>query len=69
MTYTQLAVLAVVLSCVLDLFIVRTRLLVRRVFWVIYAIIVPFQLVTNGVLTGTRTARYSSMSTLNSTVS
>ena len=58
MTYTQLAVLGVVLVVVLDLLVLRTRLLTRRVFWVAYAIIVFFQLVTNGVLTGLRIVRY-----------
>jgi lycopene cyclase domain-containing protein len=52
MSYTTLAVLGVGLAIVLDLFVLRTRLLTRRIFWVSYAIIVFFQLVTNGVLTG-----------------
>jgi lycopene cyclase domain-containing protein len=51
-TYTQLAVLGVVLTALLDLVVLRTRLLTRRVFWVSYAIIVFFQLITNGILTG-----------------
>jgi lycopene cyclase domain-containing protein len=51
-TYTQLAVLGVVLTVLLDLAVLRTRLLTRRVFWVSYAIVVFFQLVTNGILTG-----------------
>lgn len=52
MTYTALAVAAVVLTVLLDLVVLRTRLLVRRVFWVAYAIVLFFQLVSNGVLTG-----------------
>ena len=52
MSYTQLAILGVVLAIVVDLFIARTRLITRRAFWVPYAIIVFFQLLTNGVLTG-----------------
>ena len=58
MTYTQLAVLGVVVVVVLDLAVLRTRLLRRRVFWTSYAIVVFFQLVTNGVLTGLRIVRY-----------
>jgi hypothetical protein len=58
-TYTQLAVLGVLLVVVWDLWIVRTRLLTRRVFWMAYPIIVFFQLLTNGVLTGFRIVRYS----------
>jgi lycopene cyclase domain-containing protein len=52
MSYTALAVLGVAGAVVLDLVVLRTRLLVRRAFWVSYAIIVFFQLVTNGILTG-----------------
>ena len=59
MTYTQLAVLGVLLVVVWDLVIVRTALLRRRVFWMSYAIIIFFQLLTNGVLTGLRIVRYS----------
>jgi len=58
-TYTQLAVMAVALTIVWDLWIVRTRLLTRRVFWMAYPIIVFFQLLTNGLLTGFRIVRYS----------
>lgn len=59
MTYTQLAVLSVVLVVVVDLFVARTRLVTRKAFWVPYAIIVFFQLVTNGVLTGFRIVTYN----------
>ena len=52
MTYTQLAVLGVLAAIIVDLVVLRTRLLTRRGFWVPYAIIVFFQLLTNGVLTG-----------------
>ncbi len=58
MTYTQLAVLGVVAVVVLDLAVLRTRLLRRRVFWTAYAIVVFFQLVTNAMLTGLRIVRY-----------
>ena len=52
MTYTQAALLGVVGAVLLDLVVLRTRLLTRKVFWTAYAIIVFFQLVTNGILTG-----------------
>ena len=58
MTYTQLAVLGVVVVVLLDLVVVRTRLLTRRVFWTAYAIVVSFQLLSNGVLTGFGIVRY-----------
>lgn len=57
MTYTQIAVAAVLVAIGLDLAL-RTRLVTRRVFWVSYAIIVFFQLVSNGVLTGSGTVHY-----------
>ncbi|MFZ0324820.1 MAG: lycopene cyclase domain-containing protein [Actinomycetes bacterium] len=59
MTYTQLAVLAVAATVLLDLAVLRTRLLTRRTFWVAYAIVVTFQLLTNGVLTGMQIVRYN----------
>lgn len=58
MTYTQLALLGVAVTVLLDLVVLRTRLLLRKAFWVSYAIIVFFQLVTNGVFTGLRIVRY-----------
>lgn len=58
MTYTQLALLGVAVVAVLDLAVFRTTLLRRKVFWTAYAIIVFFQLLTNGVLTGFRIVRY-----------
>ena len=58
MTYTQLAVMAVLVTVLLDLFVFRTRLVTRKVFWVAYAIIIFFQLLTNAVLTGFNIVRY-----------
>ena len=58
MTYSQAALLGVALTAVLDLLVLRTRLLLRRSFWTAYAIIVVFQLLTNGVLTGRRIVTY-----------
>lgn len=52
MTYTQLGLVAVLIAVALDLWAFRTRLVMRRVFWTAYAIIVFFQLVTNGMFTG-----------------
>lgn len=58
MTYTQLAVAGALVAVLLDLGVLRTGLLRRRVFWLSYAIIVGFQIVTNGVLAGLRVVRY-----------
>lgn len=52
MSYTALALVGVGFAVALDLAILRTRLLARRVFWVAYAVVLAFQLVTNGWLTG-----------------
>ena len=58
MTYTQIGVLAVILTVALDLFLLRTHLVTRKVFWVSYGIIVFFQLITNGMFTGFGIVRY-----------
>lgn len=59
MTYTQIGVLMVLAAVVVDLFVLRTRLVTRRGFWVAYAIVFFFQLLTNGILTGVGAFRYS----------
>ena len=51
MTYTQLATVAVLIAITVDLFVVKTVLLKRKVFWATYAIIIGFQLLTNWWLT------------------
>ena len=58
MTYTEAALLGVAGALVVDLVVWRTRLVTRKVWWVSYAIVVFFQLLTNGVLTGLRVVRY-----------
>lgn len=58
MTYTELAIAAVVATVVLDLVGLRTRLLRSRAFWVSYAIMLAFQLVVDGVLAGLPVVRY-----------
>ena len=58
MSYTALAAVAVVAVVVLDLAVVRTRLLASRVFWLSYVIIVGFQLLVNGLLTGHHIVNY-----------
>ncbi|SFK60604.1 lycopene cyclase domain-containing protein [Geodermatophilus ruber] len=58
MSYSALAVTSVVAVLVVDLFVYRTRMVTRPVFWVAYAIIVTFQLLMNGVLTGLEVVTY-----------
>jgi lycopene cyclase domain-containing protein len=57
-SYTFAAVLAVVVAVGVDLAVLRTRLVLRAVFWATYPIIVGFQLLSNGVLTGRDIVRY-----------
>jgi lycopene cyclase domain-containing protein len=57
-SYTAAAALGVAGAAVVDLAVLRTRLLTRRLFWTAYAIIVSFQLVVNGILTGRGIVRY-----------
>ena len=59
MTYTQIALIAVFIAAFLDLEVLKTRLLKRKVFWTSYAIILPFQLLTNWWLTSRKIVMYS----------
>lgn len=59
MSYTALAAAGVVAALVLDLLVLRTRVVTRRVFWTSYAIVVFFQLLTNGWLTGRDIVTYA----------
>lgn len=67
MTYTQIALMAMVIVTIIDLVVLRTRVLTRGVFWISYAIIVPFQLLTNGVFTGAKIVQYDGAVIIGST--
>jgi len=58
MTYTTLAVISVVAGLAVDRWVLRTRLTSTATWWMTYAIIVFFQLLTNGWLTGREIVRY-----------
>jgi lycopene cyclase domain-containing protein len=58
MSYSALALTVVVAVLVVDLAVLRTRMVTRRVFWVAYAIVFGFQLLVNGLLTGRGVVRY-----------
>ena len=58
MSYTVIAVVGVLAAVVLDRWVVRSRLTSTRSWWSAYAIIVFFQLLTNGWLTGRGIVRY-----------
>jgi lycopene cyclase domain-containing protein len=57
-SYTALALVAVPAAVVLDQLLLRTRLTSTRTWWLAYAIIAFFQLLTNGWLTGRRIVSY-----------
>ena len=59
MTYSQLAVVAVVIAISFDMYLFNTQLLKRKVFWTSYAIILGFQLLTNWWLTSRNIVMYS----------
>jgi len=59
MSYTVATVLGVAGALLVDLFVLRTRLVTRKVFWATYPIIVCFQLISNGILTGRDVVRYN----------
>ena len=59
MTYTELAILSVLLVILVDRYLLKTRLLEKKAFWTAYAIIVFFQLITNWWLTSRNILSYS----------
>lgn len=59
MTYTAAAVAGLLGVAAVDLAVLRTRLLTRKLFWTTYAIVLFFQLVLNGLLTGRGVVRYN----------
>lgn len=58
MTYTVAALIGALAAVLIDLFVLRTRLVTRGVFWATYPIIIGFQLLSNGILTGRGVVRY-----------
>jgi lycopene cyclase domain-containing protein len=57
-TYTIAALLGMAGALALDLVVLRTGLVLRLVFWVSYPIVLVFQLIFNGILTGRGVVRY-----------
>ncbi len=58
MTYTVAALSGAAAALLVDLFVLRTRLVRTVVFWAAYPIIITFQLLSNGILTGRDIVRY-----------
>ncbi len=64
--YTVAATVAVLTAILGDLLVLRTALLRTRTWWTAYGIVVGFQLLTNGWLTGRGIVRYSDAAILGS---
>ncbi len=60
MSYTFTALIFLAMSIAIDLFLTRVCLVRRRAFWTSYAIILPFQLLTNWWLTSRDIVMYRS---------
>lgn len=58
MSYTVAAVLGLAGALLLDLAVLRTRLVLRGVFWATYPLLFVFQLLFNGLLTGRGVVHY-----------
>lgn len=58
MSYTALALSSIAFSLVIDLLVLKTSLIRRKAFWTSYAIILPFQLLTNWWLTSRNIVMY-----------
>lgn len=59
MTYSNAAVVAVLVAVLVDLGLLRTALVRSRTWWAAYGIVAVFQLITNGWLAGRGIVRYS----------
>jgi lycopene cyclase domain-containing protein len=57
-TYTAAVVVGIVGALIIDLAVLRTRLVTRQVFWLTYPIVLAGQLLANGVLTHARVVMY-----------
>jgi lycopene cyclase domain-containing protein len=56
--YTFAAVASILVAVLVDLRLLRTRLLTTRLFWASYAIVLFFQFIVNDILTGLDIVRY-----------
>ena len=59
MIYSDIALNAVFLAVVLDLFLLKSQMMTRGIFWLTYFLILPFQLLTNWWLTSNEIVMYS----------
>jgi lycopene cyclase domain-containing protein len=59
MIYSDIAIAALTISVMIDLFVLKNSMLTRAAFWTSYAIILPFQLLTNWWLTSRNIVMYN----------
>jgi len=59
MIYSDIALDAVLIAVILDLFILRRQMVTRGLFWLSYGLILPFQLLTNWWLTSKLVVMYT----------
>ena len=59
MIYSDIAITAFAIAVMADLFLFKTSMLTRPAFWTSYAIILPFQFLTNWWLTSINIVMYS----------
>ena len=59
MTYSDIALNAVLVAVLADLLVLRTQMLTKGIFWISYGVILPFQLLTNWWLTSRNIVMYS----------
>lgn len=57
--YSDIALDAVLIAVILDLFILRSQMVTRGLFWLSYGLILPFQLLTNWWLTSKLIVMYT----------
>ena len=59
MNYIQIGIFYCLVAVLTDLYILRTRVLKLKMFWLSYFIMLFFQFVTNGILTKLLIVRYN----------
>ena len=59
LTYSDVALNAVLVAVLADLLVLRTQMLTKGIFWLSYGVILPFQLLTNWWLTARNIVIYS----------
>ncbi|MEI6649723.1 MAG: lycopene cyclase domain-containing protein [Actinomycetes bacterium] len=59
MIYSDIALDAVVVAILVDLFLLRTAMITRGIYWLTYGLILPFQLITNWWLTSRNIVQYA----------